>query len=910
MIWLRPYGISLIPLMRASPRSRICASFRPFIEVVPIPVEDVSEAQERTHAMRSDGHAHALRRGVVSISMWRRDNPSPRAGFGWLSKAIWVLLLAFASSTLMAQAVAPVAAPATTAHSISGPIAVADILARTQEDQQHVDRARQLLQAPDPAARLDRALDAVAGPVTAKQNATSAAVLRRLPVMQLESLSRHWAFDAQRFARWEDEARRALAPYADSALQLAQRRAGWVATRGAGVLDGLPAPLSARVDAMLRQLDQTEVDLGLALERQFALTQRASRLNAEIQAGAADVAAAIDEIDRRLWQTEAPPLWQGLGHSTGARAAWQALELQLDIEHQFAVDYHSANTGNQQALRVLQLLLLPLLLWLVVRSRRKLADTHSDQRIARALRRPFSAWLLLSMLGVLALEPNAPMLVQEFALAIAVIPVLRLLPPGVLRAAGAWPYFAIALYAVDRLGVVALADPVYYRLFLLLLSTLAVVLTLWLLRQAPKQNVAATGPQAMLQWAVRPLGWAALVMLAAACACNIAGNVSLAEMLTSGVIDSGYMALLLYSAVSACMGIMHALLGQPELAVRHLVRQHEPVLRVVFTRLLVLGAGLGWLLYAMERFRLLRPIHSLGTQVLDVGIDVGEVSIDLGDVLVFLVSIWLAYWAARAVRRVLRDELPSHAGLPRGVGNSIASLSYYGVLLLGALLALSAAGFKVGQLVLVFGALGVGIGFGLQNVVANFVAGLVLMFERPIQPGDMIETGTAAGTVREIGLRATTIRTYDGADVVVPNGTLLSANLVNWTMYDRSRRFEIAVSAAYGSEPAKVLALLERTARAMPGIAEQPAPFAQMTGYGDSALNFVLRAWTHDIGNWGSLRSDLLARTLGAMQAEGIDIPYNQLDVHLRGGFQPDPNIDAPAPSPQAVRGAAPEAGT
>lgn len=318
-------------------------------------------------------------------------------------------------------------------------------------------------------------------------------------------------------------------------------------------------------------------------------------------------------------------------------------------------------------------------------------------------------------------------------------------------------------------------------------------------------------------------------------------------------------------------------------------------------RLLLLGAAGGWLLYTMDRFRVLRPVRDAGSQVLALGIEVGEVSIHLGDVLAFAVAMWLASWAARAVRRLLRDELPGHAGLPRGAGNSIASLSYYGVLLLGALVALSAAGFQVGQLALVFGALGVGIGFGLQNVVNNVVSGLVLMVERPIQPGDLVEAGGSAGTVREIGLRATTIRTYDGADVVVPNGLLLSANLTNWTMYDRSRRFEIAVSAAYGSDPAQVLALLEATARATPGIAATPAPFAQLSGCGDSALDFVLRAWAPDAGQWGSLRSELLARTLAAMQAAGIEIPYPQLDVHLRG---------TAAPGAPASGGAAPGAGT
>ena len=803
---------------------------------------------------------------------------------------LWATFVLAGMSAPVAQAAAPGSAPA--AAPVAGPIAVPDILARADEDQQRVDRAKQLLQAADPADRLGRALDDIARPVDAKLNNTAGGALRTLPVMRLESLARHWEFDARRFARWEEQARRALAPYADSALQLAQRRAAWSATRAAGLLDGLPQAMSSRVDAMLGEIDTSEAALGATLARQFDLAQRASELKARIQAGSNDVAFAIEDIDRRLLQTDVPPLWQGLGPSVGTEAAWRAVERGMQIERQYALDYHAANTGNQQALRVVQLLLLPLIVWLVVRSRRAAAsDAPAPPHVARALRRPISSWLLLSMLAVLVLEPDAPLLVQEFALVFALIPVLRLLPAGMLRALGAWPYVAIALYALDRLALAAVADAALYRLLLLALNVLALGLTVWLLRHP----VSTASPHdSMLQRAVRPVGWAALAVLALAAACNIAGNVSLAEMLTSGVIDSGYMALLLYAAVAACIGILQALLGQPELNNRRLVRQHELLVQTFCTRLLVLGAVLGWLLYALDRFRMLRPLRSMGTAVLDLGIDVGEVSLHLGDVLAFVVSIWIAYWAARAVRQLLRDELPGHAGLPRGAGNSIASLSYYGVLLLGALVALSAAGFKVGQLALVFGALGVGIGFGLQNVVNNFVSGLVLMFERPIQPGDMVEVGTVAGTVREIGLRATTIRTYDGADVVVPNGLLVSGNLTNWTMFDRSRRFDVAVSAAYGSDPAQVLALLEATARATPGIAEQPPPFAQMTGYGDSALNFVLRAWTQDIGTWGALRSDLFARTLAAMQAAGIEIPYNQLDVHLRS--TPEPGAPAAMP--------------
>ncbi|MET0517973.1 MAG: mechanosensitive ion channel domain-containing protein [Burkholderiaceae bacterium] len=808
--------------------------------------------------------------------------------------APWLLLLAAPDAWAQRLAASgPSSAPAAAAAPAALPIAVPDILARADEDQQRVDRARRLLEAADPAERLGRELDDIARPVDAKLNTGAGGGLRSLPVMRLESLARHWEFDTRRFERWEARAGRALAPYADSALELARRRADWSTTRAAGLLDGLPPALAARVDAMLAQIDGSEAALGARLARQFDLTRRASELKARLQAGRGDVDAAIEDFDRRLLRTDVPPLWQQLQSGISTQQALAVMHRGLQIERQFALDYNAADGSNQQALRLGEILLLPLILWLLVRSRRGTPGERAPAHVARALRRPLSSWLLLSMLGVLVLEPDAPLLVQEFALLLALVPVLRLLPAGTVRALGLWPYAAVGLYLLDRLGVAALLDGSIYRLYLLLLDALVLALTVGLLRRTPRPGA----DDGRLQQLARLLGWAVLVLVAIAAAANIAGNISLAETLSSGVIDSGYMALLLYAGVAASRGILHALLSQPEIAQRRLVREHRPVLETLSTRLLVLGALAGWLLYSMDRFRVLRPLHSAGATLLDFGVDVGEVSVHLGDVLVFLLSAWLSLWTARAVRRLLRDELHGHAGLPRGVGNSIASLSYYGVLLLGLLVALSAAGFKVSQLALVFGALGVGIGFGLQNVVNNFVSGLVLMFERPIQPGDVVDAAGSSGTVREIGLRATILRTFDGADVVVPNGLLLSGNLTNWTMFDRSRRIEVPVGVAYRSDPAQVLAVLGAAARDTPGVAEQPAPVVLLTGYGDSALNFVVRVWTQDLGGWMALRGELLARMLAALQQAGIQIPYQQLELHLRS----DPQDESQA-GPQSRR--------
>jgi len=186
------------------------------------------------------------------------------------------------------------------------------------------------------------------------------------------------------------------------------------------------------------------------------------------------------------------------------------------------------------------------------------------------------------------------------------------------------------------------------------------------------------------------------------------------------------------------------------------------------------------------------------------------------------------------------------------------------------------------------GALGVGIGFGLQNVVGNFVAGLILAFERPIREGDLIQLDTLTGEVRRIGFRASVIRTYEGAEVIVPNASLISENVVNWTLSDQQRRLTMQVGVAYGTDPATVTSLLLSVPPLFQNVLRAPAPIALFTGFGDSALNFELRYWTTDVGNILQLRSDVTTAVNNALAAAGIEVPFPQRDLHLR-------SVDGPA---------------
>ena len=218
--------------------------------------------------------------------------------------------------------------------------------------------------------------------------------------------------------------------------------------------------------------------------------------------------------------------------------------------------------------------------------------------------------------------------------------------------------------------------------------------------------------------------------------------------------------------------------------------------------------------------------------------------------------------------------------LPKGIPATVSKTSTYIILTIGFVIAVAAAGLDLSRLTIVVGALGVGIGFGLQNVVNNFVSGLILLFERPVNLGDRIQVGEISGVVQDIGIRASVVRSWQGADVIVPNAALISDNLINWTLSDQLRRMEIQVGVKYGTSPKRVIELLLGVAGKHHEVVEDPAPVALFTGFGDSSLNFELRAWT--VGDFVAIGSDLRVGIEQTLAEHEIEIPFPQRDLHLR----------------------------
>jgi len=823
--------------------------------------------------------------------------------------AVLLGVLAYGS---MLPAAAQDAAPAAPAKPGPEVIPQSDIPLRADADERYAQDVIERSQARDRIGRLEPKLEALGKSVAATAESLKGEDLQLLSVLRLESLSRHWKFHAKQLEQWRRELRQSAGQFTEDAAELARRRATWEATRAAAAEAGGIAPaLSNRVTTVLAQLSLAEQAVSGPIEQQIRLSRRANAIEDSIQAGDKAVSAAIAYNDQRLSRIDSPPFWQMWTDRSPSKGAIQSIRAGLAIESRFLDEYNAATAGAHRLKNLLAVALLPLLLWLSRRSRRIESGDPQIQASTRVLRRPISSWILLVLVSVMVFDPDGPLLLYQVALLLALVPVLRLLPPAVFEVLGPWPYVATGLYLLHQLGFLFAANPLYDRTYLLFVTVLTLVLMVWLLLR--RRPVDPAAPRKLSMRLVRGIGWLAVVALAVSAIANLVGNVSLAEMLTTGLLDAGYVGLVLYAGVTVLASVLRLLLARQVFLRFRVVTQHAGPLLDSFTRLLKIGAVLAWVIVTLNQFRLLRPLRDAATAVLTYQVTLGQISITLGGVLLFLFSVWLAFWAAKTVRLILQDEVLPKMSLPRGVANSVSSLTYYAMVILGLMVALAAAGFEVSQLAIVVGALSVGIGFGLQNVVNNFVSGLILMFERPIQPGDVVEVSGTSGKVREIGMRATTLSTFEGADVVVPNGVLLNEKLINWTLSDMDRRIDVNVGVAYGNDPQRVLELLMEVTRSTPGIATEPAPAILFSGFGPSSLDFAIRSWTNNFGDWVKIRSDLHVRVYEALRHAGIEIPFPQQDLHLRtvsssagellsGRRSPPdaPDAEPPEPAPAA----------
>jgi small-conductance mechanosensitive channel len=280
-----------------------------------------------------------------------------------------------------------------------------------------------------------------------------------------------------------------------------------------------------------------------------------------------------------------------------------------------------------------------------------------------------------------------------------------------------------------------------------------------------------------------------------------------------------------------------------------------------------------------------RPVFSIGdshVSFLSIGFFIGAT------VLVFVIATY--------VKRLLVKRIFPRYHIEIGLGEAIGTIIQYIVTVIGFVIVLDSAGIDLSSLKIIAGALGVGIGFGLQNIVNNFVSGLIILFERPIKVGDRIEVGGVNGDVIKISARATTVVTNDNISIIVPNSEFTSNSVTNWSHDNKVVRFNYPVGVSYKEDPARIKKVLLEVADANEGILKNPHPDVLFDSFGDSSLNFNLRVWTIQyMDRPGVLRSQLYYAIFEKFKEMNIEIPFPQRDLHIVSNSTKNLETDLPA---------------
>ena len=255
--------------------------------------------------------------------------------------------------------------------------------------------------------------------------------------------------------------------------------------------------------------------------------------------------------------------------------------------------------------------------------------------------------------------------------------------------------------------------------------------------------------------------------------------------------------------------------------------------------------------------------------------------------LLLIFSLFLLFYLSAKIRKILVNRIFPRYGLEIGISQSIATILRYVLIIIGLIIIFQTIGIDLSAIGLLIGALGVGIGFGLQNITNNFISGLIILFERPIKVGDRIEIDDLAGNIVDISARATTIITNDNIAVIVPNSDFINNRVINWSHNNKEVRLNFPVGVSYNEDPEKIRKLLTEVVNENNGVLSSPEPYIRFEGFGDSSLNFDVLVWTSEyIDRPKILRSELYYEIFAKFKEHNIEIPFPQQDIHLKSGFE------------------------
>jgi small-conductance mechanosensitive channel len=684
--------------------------------------------------------------------------------------------------------------------------------ARADELLRRVDGAR-----PGPATewsleKIEKALPELTRDLDASLKDAADAVARLASPTDLQDLQNELTSLAAPLRGWKDELSAEAKRVAEALDLIGRGKRIWSETERRPETTAAGEVVVHRVGSSIRALNEAEESLRTWGARVLAANDSVISHLAAVDATLERLGAAIPHGREHLLTADRPALWaRGVGarsKQAAARSGTGAPRIRRKL---------GRLRRDPRPLLVQALLAVLLMLGLgrfSSRARERLAGESGASRGARLLE-PSRSDCCSPPSRSPVFHPLAPRRLTQLPALIALFPVARIVTHASERSSVAAFVGLFVLLFLDRVGSALEPLPTLARATFLLLLAVGAGLAFWVSRRAQEEGLAWLKRAATL----------AMLGLALALLAEVGGWTNLGTLIGRAIIAGAIAGLYVYAATLALAALLAYALASRAAGRSHLFSRNAALVQRRAERAVRwAGAGL-WVYMVATALGIRSTAAGALAALLDVGVTVGELSLSLRGVLAFVLTLVVAFFLARVVTAVLEEDVYPRTQLPRGAPYAISTLLRYALYSLGLLFALAAAGVPLGQVSIMLGGLGIGLGLGLQDLVRNFAAGLTLLFERRVHVEDVLELPGRGifGRVLSIGMRASVVRTLNGAEVVVPNADLISSAVTNWTLSDRLCRIEVPVSVASGSDPESVTAVLLDAARSVQHLLEEPA---------------------------------------------------------------------------------------
>ena len=492
------------------------------------------------------------------------------------------------------------------------------------------------------------------------------------------------------------------------------------------------------------------------------------------------------------------------------------------------------------------------------------------------MKMPLATIMILSAIAVVVIFPDSSKSVMQFLLLFLIFAVSRVVQTMIEKGHKRYLYTFLALYFLALFHNNTVGYAIEGRVVGIMLSVALIAYIFVLIRD----KILDSFTNKFINSFVYKLLTLFIILLIVSVLSNIYGGVLLSYRINNGIFLAIYSALIFYTMYIILSGYVIVIFRRRISSASNMLDIYSKKIEDTTITIIKIIMFLWWLKVVSKLVSVYPYLISLKDEILAFSWSIASTTISVSSLVDFVFIIFGTWAISKVIITVLNVEVFSRFTMPRGMPTAITTTLNYIIVISGSIIALSSLGVTPQQFTLVFGALGVGIGFGLRNIIANFVSGIIMVFERPVQIGDTIELNNTMGTVQSIGARSSTIKTFDGSEVIIPNADFIAKEITNWTLSDERRRKVVLFKVDFDSDVQEVLSIMKGIALNHPDVLKEPEPLATFKGFGENYLEFKLYFWLTN--NLIVAQSEISIEIYKALKVAGIKMPMPKQEMYIK----------------------------